>query len=298
VGVGKGRIVKAAATLATAKLGIGLSQAGRLAQMRHGERLSFIADGLPILLQSSRSFQEAFKALPDHIREADVLQCYAIEEAAKALILMDVVRCPPPLVGSRIGAMIQWFYSHLARLIYADATMWKPVNVEQLQEYADQTRKSYHVDGEYGEYISPNDHLLWRESRLYVDVAAAEDGALFWNDPQAWSHGLWGSEPQALRKINALSAIGAFSAQGVIIVADVWGKTEFKDVQNFEHGRQLTQEMLRRLNAQGLVKDHVTDEQLRSLYDGWQLPMYNVDLRRIPVSMEELEAQRSYPADY
>jgi hypothetical protein len=53
-----------------------------------------------------------------------VLQGYAEEEAAKILILMDAVRCPPKLLQEKLIRIIGWFHNHLARLIYADAVAW------------------------------------------------------------------------------------------------------------------------------------------------------------------------------
>jgi hypothetical protein len=61
-------------------------------------------------------------------REAKVLEGFAKEEAAKILILMDAVRCPPKLVASKLNRIVGWFYDHLARLIYAEAVSWKPLN--------------------------------------------------------------------------------------------------------------------------------------------------------------------------
>ena len=126
---------------------IGLSEAQRLCNMPQSERRAFIAEGLPVVLASAEGFWQAASGLEAHVREAVVLAGHAEEEAAKVLILMDMVRCPAPLIASRIGSMVKWFYSHFARLIYAEAVSWKPMHVEQLREYIDLGRKSHHLDG-------------------------------------------------------------------------------------------------------------------------------------------------------
>jgi hypothetical protein len=90
--------------------------------MRQEKRLAFIAEGLPIVLLSARGFWSAAKALKNHPREAAVLEGFSLEEAAKILILVDMVRCPRKQLSARIGTMVGWFYDHLARLIYAEAT--------------------------------------------------------------------------------------------------------------------------------------------------------------------------------
>ncbi|MEJ6785613.1 hypothetical protein [Aminobacter sp. Piv2-1] len=66
------------------------------------------------------------------------MEGFAEEEAAKALILMDIVRCPPALLAERMRPMLGWFYNHLARLIYAKAADCKPVDTTMLQETATQ----------------------------------------------------------------------------------------------------------------------------------------------------------------
>ena len=66
-----------------------------MCQMRHEDRLAVIAEGLPILLASSQGFQDAAAHLRDRPREEDVMVSFADEEAAKILILLDIVRCPP-----------------------------------------------------------------------------------------------------------------------------------------------------------------------------------------------------------
>ena len=81
---------------------IGLRQAKRLSELGPQERLDFISQGLPLILKSARKFREAAEAIRNsHGREAAVLEGFALEEAAKILILMDAVRCPQKLVSSK-----------------------------------------------------------------------------------------------------------------------------------------------------------------------------------------------------
>ena len=100
----------------------GLRQAKVLCEMSFEKRLEFIAEGLPIILESAHGYWKASCRLKERPREAEVLQVHAAEEAAKILILMDAVRCPRKIISSKIGKIVQWFYDHLTRLIYAEAT--------------------------------------------------------------------------------------------------------------------------------------------------------------------------------
>ena len=153
-----------------------------LSNLPQPKQLDVISEGLPVLMKSAGDLLGASKALVEHQRAATILEGHAIEEVAKMLILIDIVRCPQKLRPSRIGPMITWFYDHLARLIYIDAQSWKPVNTKQLQEYVDDHRKSHYLDGAIGEYIMPNWTTWSRESKLYADIGAYEDGEPIWNE--------------------------------------------------------------------------------------------------------------------
>ena len=81
---------------------IGLRQGRRLCQMRHEDRLAFIAAGLPILLASSQGFQDAAAHLRDRPREEDVMVSFADEEAAKILL----PPCPSKSAHREADAMV------------------------------------------------------------------------------------------------------------------------------------------------------------------------------------------------
>jgi len=197
-----------------AELNIGLRQARRLAELPPKKRLTFIAEGLPIILNSATGLLKASHALTEQQRESDILRGFAEEEAAKGLILLDIVRCPPKLVAKKLPAQMRSFYDHLARLLYAKACFMRPVTTEQLQEYVDYDRKTHYLEGDYGEYILPNSELFTRESKLYADIAAYEDKELFWNVPHSYSHRLsmLRFDPPSVRVLE--SALGAWRVFG------------------------------------------------------------------------------------
>jgi len=208
----------------------GNRQAHALCTMSYSARLDFIAEGLPIILKSAQGFWNASRQLNRSPREARVLVGFAEEEAAKTLILLDIVRCPPAQVSSRVGRIVKKvFYDHLARLIYAEAQSWKPVNVAQLQEYVDTKHQSHYLEGGMNEYIMPNWALYSRESAMYVDIEVYEDGKPQWNDPHRCSKVTMETKPIPLLLTEALSALSLFSRAGVRATADVWGAVNFVD---------------------------------------------------------------------
>lgn len=263
-----------------------------MCQMPHNERLELIVEGLPVVLQSAQGFWDAAELLKERHREADVLESFAEEEAAKILILMDIVRCPPSLVPSKIGLMVSRFYDHLARFLYAEAQRWKPMHVSQLREYVDEQRRAHYLEGYAGEYILPNWNIARRESQLYADIEAYEDGAPTWNAPTGYASGIPRFKPLALRVAESLSNVGAFSLKGVQAVADFWGTTEFKDTENWQDSVNLTRCLLEKLIAEGLPSDHASEQDVSMLYNSWQMPMYNLEFKLIDVPLEDLERER------
>ncbi len=230
-------------------------------------------------------------------REAGVLRGFAEEESAKALILIDAVRCPKDRAPSKLGAIVGWFYSHLARLIYAESVLFPPVNVRELQEEVDLRRKEYFLEGMAGEAILPNRHLFQRESLLYTDVVAEESGELSWNDPLEISQpsdsaATEGSRPLSLRLVEAMAKLGIFSLQGLKATSEVWDKVEFAGPRHHSDAMELVRELVDRLVREGLPREGSVDPYMQTLLDFWQLPMYNLDFKRIPISMEQLLAER------
>ena len=279
-------------------LNIGLRQAKRLCQIGHADRLDFLADGLPTILSSARSLWRSSRRLEKKSpREAALLRILAEEEAAKALVLMDAVRCPGPLVASRIRKIVGWFYDHLARLIYAEAASWRPTNVLQLREYVDQQRKTHYLEGYAGEYIMPNWCLYTKESVLYADIEVGEDEELRWSDPLRSVLGSGPSfgkalPPKSLVHTEALEALGVFTPEGLRATSEIWGQVEFTDqvmrLKAIELGRQL----FTRLWSKKLPRQYATDRHARDLIYDWQMPMYDLEFSRLPVTMEELESAR------
>jgi len=256
--------------------------------MRHEDRLAFIAEGLPILLASAQGFQDAAARLHDRPREEDVMVSFADEEAAKILILMDIVRCPSSQVDQHIGKLMRWFYDHLARLIYAKAASWKPMSVSQLQRYVETECEEHTLEGFAGECIMPGGPVHERESALYADIQSYDDGTLAWHEPRTRPSLFGQKESDALRLAISMQRLGMLSLDGLRIVASVWNGTRFSEEQTPHMSETLTQTTLERVEAAGLIPDSVEDEDVVTLYKRWQLPMYELQVTPTIQTMEEL----------
>jgi hypothetical protein len=270
---------------------IGARRARLLCNLPQPQRFELIAEGLPIILQSAQEFWEASKNLRTNPREAEVLKGFANEESAKGLILLDLVRCPN-IANARIPILLKYFYDHLARLIYAKAQYWKPRTVEDIQGYADNERQSHYLEGYAGEYILPNSTIFERESILYADIISYEDNKPIWNIPRRNVYSTFQSKPEPIRVLEAVSSFGLFSIQGLKILAEVWHQVEFKDVQTHFDAKNLVEETLQRVSSAKICFDTASTELATILFETWQMPMYNLDLTMIDVSIESLENER------
>lgn len=272
------------------KMDIGLRQARKLVQMSFDERVKFIAEGLPILLESARGLYNASKAISDMPRESSVLKGHAEEEAAKILIFMDIMRCPRKLIAGRIGALMGWYYDHLARLLYAEACRWRPINLKELRTIIDRRRVSHYLEGGMGEFIAPNDLIYRRETRLYADIEALDDGTLQWTAPSG-SMSLFDLEPDGLVVAEALAAFGAFSVEGLNIISAVWSEIDFQDETTSKENERLIEATLGQLITQGLA-ENATDDHVRRLYGRWQMPLYALDMKAREIERTVLEAEQ------
>lgn len=260
--------------------------------MKHEDRLAFIAEGLPILLASAQGFQDAAARLHDSPREEDVMVSFSEEEAAKILILIDIVRCPPAQVNQHIGKLMHWFYDHLARLIYARATSWKPMSVGQLQRYVETECEEYTLEGFAGEHILPGGPVHERESALYADIQTYDNGQLAWHEPRARPTLFGPKEPHALKVANAMQRLGLLNLNGLHIIASVWNGTRFSAERTLDTSEALMRATLEQMEAAGLVLDSAKDGDVVTLYERWKLPMYELQITPTIQTMDELrEAQ-------
>jgi hypothetical protein len=191
-----------------------------------------------------------------------------------------------------MGILTDWFYDHLARLIYADATSWSAMHVTQLREYVDNSRQAHYLEGEFGEYILPNPELSERERMLYADIEAYEDEQPVWNAPKGFPSLLPTFTPPALALAQSLAVLGVFHVEGLRATAEIWNAVEFKDTQGVSDSERLTEQLLRRLIDEKRSADEATDTDVSRLYHSWQIPMYNLDFSLLPVPLEQLQRER------
>jgi hypothetical protein len=125
-----------------------------------------------------------------------------------------------------------------------------------------------------------------------VNIQEHDDGTHGWSAPMACPRGFGFFRPRSLAVAEAMSALGMFMIGGLKAVSDIWGMVHFVGNESCVDAQRLTKELLERLISEKLSNEEATQEHVNLLYSDWQLPMYDFDLRRIEVSLEELQAEQ------
>ncbi|MEK7315392.1 MAG: AbiV family abortive infection protein [Candidatus Eisenbacteria bacterium] len=223
-----------------------------------------------------------------------ILRALAEEEASKALILIDAVRCPPSEQAARSRQLAK-FSNHLSRMIYSKIINFRPADFRELERAVEGLREEYFLDGPGGfDWIYRNHLLQEREGTLYVDYVEADDGRR-WDGPSDAVINLMTMggpfPPSSLTTTRHLRSVGMFSSSGMQTVAQVWRGFTPKDDVRWTSLRSLNHQTLELLKAAGLCAG--ADEQaLRTVLNEWPFPLWSLDTRLREVKFESLEIAR------
>jgi len=288
---------------------IGLRQIRTLGDMRRADMLSHIVEGLPIILQSAEeliaeadrlnggarpSFLSLTPQTPEDRRRGRavaILQGHAEEEAAKALMLVDLVRCPSRRQQDR-QRLASLVYDHLARMIYADSAKWRPANFAELRRYIDMERQQFYLDGPNDvDYVFMNGMMYQRESLLYADLVRWEDG-LTWQPADGSP-----KTGRALDIARALYRTGALTRAGLEGIDEIWDPLDLHDKTHWQDVAALNQATLERLDRLGLIAADARDRDVGMILE-WQFPLYPLDLSMIQTNVQTLTAARDRFSPY
>ena len=271
-----------------------------LTQLSDPDFFAAIAEGISLVVKNVARLQAGAAALGEskQMHPARVLSTVAEEEVAKVLILLDAVRCPRT-PGERLAGQLARFNDHLAKGLYARACGMRPGTLAELQEYVDNHREEFYLDGPNDvDWIFRNEVLEGREGALYVDYVARDDGH-HWSDPSMYEDLYFGPlEPAAVKTARSLHDAGLCSAASLAIVAEIWRANPVEPETHFSAIRELNVRTLRTLDERGLLAEQSSDV-YSWIANEWQFPMYGLDLSKIKVDLEMLrERQRNWSPDW
>lgn len=267
-------------------------------QMAEPERFDAIAEGLGLLAEHVATLREDVI----HLAEADrprgqaVLAAQSEEEAAKALILPDLVRMSwrdRNAVSCQIGR----FYNHLARCIYVDATRMRPANFRKVRERVEWLRQSHYLDGPNDvDWIFRNQLIAEREESLYVDYVHEEEGDR-WSTPAINEGVHFGAETAVQDLVGALHGTGCTTRAGLEVVAAAWTEQPIDDDTHWQEITLVNRSIIAELAERDHTLTHATTDDARRVIEQWHFPLAHIDLKEIEVSLSGLEADRARRVD-
>jgi len=256
-------------------------------------RFAVIAEGLLLLAEHVGALHTALLCLHDRgeTRGAAAIDALASEEAAKVLILLDVVR-----MGwsdqAAVGRQLKRFYSHLARGIYARVVHGRPADRGEVRDYVDTLRQSHFLDGPGGvDWIFRNEVLSEREDSLYVDYVST-DGGDYWTTPANRTDYLSIGPSPIIELAIALDRVGCLSLEGLHIMEATWRGQTIEDNTHWRVIEGINRKVVDALNTAGLVTDRLTRNDVRLIYEQWTFPLGGIDLQKTPVAIIELRARQ------
>lgn len=263
-------------------------------------RIAMIAEGLELLVENVATLDAGVEVLRDaeSKRGLWVLAGQADEEAAKILILLDLMRMDPRDQRA-MTRQLQRFHQHLARCIYVEMVHMSPANFLEVHAIVESMRPSHYLDGPNDvDWIYPNQLLAERERRLYVDLIS-EDKRQRWTTPaQDEALGFGGPSAAVRDLVRSFARLGLTSAAGLALVAETWSGRDVEDETHWGAIVTINSEIAEALVDRGLLTAHAEQADLDRLVSGWGFPLGALDLSQLEVSPAELheEQERWAPA--
>jgi AbiV family abortive infection protein len=227
-----------------------------------------------------------------------IIEAISKEEAAKYLILIDVLRCPRKQQHQQFTRQLDKFNDHLAKGIYAELCGWNPHTYKELCEYIRPNLDTIYLDGPLDvDFIFRNQIIAQREEAFYVDYAQIDDGHS-WLSPQD-QHSLYEDfpfyylNPSVISIVKALHSLGISKLESIEIFSTFWRDFEFNDDTHYQELRKANAECLKLLDAQNLLNNtNATQDECNLVVNKLPFPLYKEAMKEIEVKISELKEQQ------
>jgi AbiV family abortive infection protein len=267
---------------------------GRITELNRRTRLAVIAEGLDLLAEQVGTLGGDIDSLSKagRRRGLTVLANHADEEAAKVLILLDVVRADRRK-QKLVARQLRRFSDHLARCIYAEIAQMNPANLAEVRAIAHPMRLSHYLDGPNDiDWIFRNQVLEQREAGLYVDYVH-DDERDRWVTPAEHDDVLAGPLPAGVRElVSSLHKVGVTRLRGLEIVAEVWRSHPIDDSTTWGEIESLNHSIVEKVLGEDLAGPTATDTDVGRAIESWSFPLAGIDLEEIETPIEDLRAEQ------
>lgn len=262
-----------------------------LNRLKDEDLFEAISEGLGYLADHCARLADATSTLADHRRGRGqrVLQVICAEEAAKYLILLDVVRMPRQPQGQRAN-QLKRFNEHLSKGIYAQVCDYRPVDFAEVEDGVSHLRRSLYLDGPQDvDWIFRNRIVDDRERALYIDYVESDLGC-HWSLPFAVHDDAAMSqlyvEPTVVSLIRAMHRLGLGTAESLAKISRRW--RQIRPTADMTY-TQLRAEIFGTLSVCSTKGE---EEDQRLVLRAWPFPLWSLDLSPISVDRADLERKR------
>jgi AbiV family abortive infection protein len=256
-------------------------------------RTRTIATGLASIAEHVETLRKSTEEMLTRldVRAARLVDTVAEEEAAKALILLDLVR-----LGWRdqvaVRDQLKRFYNHLARGIYAELVHAAPATFREVHDIVNDLRRSHYLDGPSDiDWTFRNEIESSREEAIYVDYIQTDEGPR-WISPA--SHDditMWGPSAAA-ELVGALRRSGLLSEPGLDLIAAEWTGVLMEPDTHWATIEGHTRNLVYAAVDQSLVDSAFTPADTRRIIHSWGFPLHSLDMTLVKVTKAELDAHR------
>ena len=264
---------------------------GDLLQLSAEDFLTTVAEGLPLILDNAKRLwaEASLASQAGAERGACILQAFAEEEAAKGLLLLDALRCPTSMREQYLR-LLRAFDQHVPKGVYVRYYNTSPADMVEVRHIVDSYRQGFVREGEYGEYILPNEIKTNRESQLYVSYVRYDDGSHLWSSPREPFHFSVHNQSTVIRLLGAFQGAGLFEPKALRLFREYWQAIPFEDIGNDPMSKALESStrwpqltklnfgMLQLLEQRGRIKPECSQEDAETIYHYLLFPLYAFDL--------------------
>ncbi|MCW4384461.1 hypothetical protein OH146_01585 [Salinibacterium sp. SYSU T00001] len=240
---------------------------------------------------------EALQTSIDGLDEAGhrgrpILESVMGEEAAKVLIILDVVR-GGWTEQAEVRRRLNYFSSHFARGIYQRVTATNPGTFGETNNYVQLLRPEMYLDGPNdADWIFRNEIETSRELAVYVDYVK-EENHYAWVTPRDTYSSLHWPATITADLVCAISRIGLLTEAGLSIASAEWNGVVVTNEMTFAELFEINSRVTGQIIDRGLYGKNAAQEDFQEVAEHWPFPLFSLDLSKLPVSHEELESARS-----
>jgi AbiV family abortive infection protein len=231
-------------------------------------------------------------------RASRIIEAVAKEEAAKYLILIDVLRCPRKN-HKQMTRQLAKFNDHMAKGIYSELCGWRASSYSELCQYIETELNEFFLDGPTGgEWIFRNSIISKREEAFYVDYVQYEEGEHEWQTPRLndkISELLASpSNSSVIKMVKAINSIGISKVNSIQIFANFWREFKFDANTHYQDFKKANLRCLEDLERNNLLNE-ASEAEYSLVVNEMPFPLYKEEMKekKIPVvTLKERQKKR------